>query len=211
MEYVVIALALLVLLIVGAAAYVVPKRRRQLPPSATGATGTDLLERPPVREEPPLVEEPAVEEPVVVEPEPVLEKPEPTAGRLVRLRARLARSQNVFGRGLLALLSRDKLDDDTWDEVEESLIMADVGVDATRELVERLRERARVLGTGSADGLRKLLTEELTTALDPQLDRALRASADGRPAVLLVVGVNGSGKTTTCGKIARVLVADGRS
>jgi fused signal recognition particle receptor len=216
MEYVVIALALLVLLIVGAVAYVVPKRRRQVPPSATGATGTDLLERPPTVEAPPVVEAPpGVEEPVVEAPEPeaapVLERPEPTAGRLVRLRTRLSRSQNVFGRGLLALLSRDKLDDDTWDEVEESLILADVGVEATRELVERLRERARVLGTGSADELRKLLAEELTNALDPSLDRALAATAADRPAVLLVVGVNGSGKTTTCGKIGRVLVADGRT
>jgi fused signal recognition particle receptor len=217
MEYVVIALALLVVLIIGAAAYVVPKRRREVPPGATGATGTDLLERPPVREAEPEAPAapPAVEEPVVVEPEaepaPALEKPEPTAGRLVRLRARLSRSQNVFGRGLLALLSRDKLDDDTWDEVEESLILADVGVEATRELVDRLRERARVLGTGSADELRKLLAEELTTALEPGLDRTLRSHAEGRPAVLLVVGVNGSGKTTTCGKIGRVLVADGRT
>jgi fused signal recognition particle receptor len=224
MEYVVIALALLVVLIIGAAAYVVPKRRREVPPGATGATGTDLLERPPVRQAEPeapaapaVVEKPAVEKPAVVAPEaetepaPVLEKPEPTAGRLVRLRARLARSQNAFGRGLLALLSRDKLDDDTWDEVEESLILADVGVDATRELVERLRERARVLGTGSSDELRKLLAEELTNALEPGLDRTLNSHADGRPAVLLVVGVNGSGKTTTCGKIGRVLVADGRT
>jgi fused signal recognition particle receptor len=218
MEYVVIAIALLVVLIVGVAAYVVPKRRRELPPSATGGTGTDLLERPPVREAEPEVEPvapPVAQEPVVAEPEPeaapVLEKPEPTAGRLVRLRTRLARSQNVLGRGLLALLSRDKLDDDTWDEVEESLILADVGVEATRQLVDRLRERARVLGTGSADELRKLLAEELTNALDPAMDRTLISHADGRPAVLLVVGVNGSGKTTTCGKIGRVLVADGRT
>ena len=218
MEYVVIAIALLVVLIVGVAAYVVPKRRRELPPSATGGTGTDLLERPPVREAEPEVEPvapPVAQEPVVAEPEPeaapVLEKPEPTAGRLVRLRTRLARSQNVLGRGLLALLSRDKLDDDTWDEVEESLIPADVGVEATRQLVDRLRERARVLGTGSADELRKLLAEELTNALDPAMDRTLTSHADGRPAVLLVVGVNGSGKTTTCGKIGRVLVADGRT
>ena len=218
MEYVVIAIALLVVLIVGVAAYVVPKRRRELPPSATGGTGTDLLERPPVREAEPEVEPvapPVAQEPVVVEPEPeaapVLEKPEPTAGRLVRLRTRLARSQNVLGRGLLALLSRDKLDDDTWDEVEESLILADVGVEATRQLVDRLRERARVLGTGSADELRKLLAEELTNALDPAMDRTLISHADGRPAVLLVVCVNGSGKTTTCGKIGRVLVADGRT
>jgi len=227
MEYVVVAAVLLVLLIVGAVAYVVPKRRRQLPPSATGATGTEVLERPPTTA-PPTVAEPSAEpsaEPEVVEPEvaepeleaapvveaPVIEKPEPTAGRLQRLRARLSRSQNALGRGLLALLSRDKLDDDTWDEVEESLLLADVGVEPTQELVERLRTQARVLGTGSADELRKLLTEELTNALDPALDRSLKASAEDRPAVVLVVGVNGSGKTTTCGKIGRVLVADGRT
>jgi fused signal recognition particle receptor len=223
MEYVLIALALLVVLIVGAAAYVLPRRRRTLPP---GGAGTDVLERPttdlapPVvtappatQAPPPVVEKPVTEEPAAEEPveAPAIERPEPAAGRLVRLRARLARSQNALGRGLLALLSRDNLDDDTWDEVEESLILADVGVEPTRELVGRLRDRARVLGTASADDLRKLLAEELTGALEPGLDRTLHSTAEGRPAVLLVVGVNGSGKTTTCGKIARVLVADGRT
>ncbi|GAA1039607.1 signal recognition particle-docking protein FtsY [Virgisporangium ochraceum] len=217
MEYVVIAVVLLVLLVAGAVAYVVPKRRRELPPSAPGASETEVLERPPTTAPPVVVEPPVVEEPpVAVGPEPAveapaIETPEPTAGRLTRLRARLSRSQNALGRGLLALLSRDKLDDDTWDEVEESLIRADVGVGPTQELVERLRTQARVMGTASPDELRKLLTEELTTALDPSMDRSLKASAEGRPAVVLVVGVNGSGKTTTCGKIGRVLVADGRS
>jgi fused signal recognition particle receptor len=143
---------------------------------------------------------------------PQLETPAPTAGRLARLRARLARSQNVFGRGLLGLLSRDHLDDDAWDDIEESLLSADVGVKATTEIVGRLREETRVRGTRSQEELKTLLTDELTTALDPKLDRGLNASpVDGKPAVILVVGVNGSGKTTTCGKIARVLVADGHS
>jgi fused signal recognition particle receptor len=141
-----------------------------------------------------------------------VEVPAPTEGRLVRLRARLARSQNVFGRGLLGLLSRDHLDDDAWDDIEESLLSADVGVKATTEIVGRLRERTRVQGTRTASELRQLLADELTEALDPKLDRSLSASPiDGKPAVILVVGVNGSGKTTTCGKIARVLIADGHS
>lgn len=144
--------------------------------------------------------------------EPVVEVPAPTAGRLVRLRARLSRSQNVFGKGLLGLLSRDHLDDDAWDEVEESLIGADVGVKATTEIVEKLRERTKVLGTRTSSQLRELLTEELTAALDPAMDRSLNATPkDGKPAVILVVGVNGAGKTTTCGKISRVLIADGHS
>ncbi|MEV0456076.1 signal recognition particle-docking protein FtsY, partial [Catellatospora methionotrophica] len=143
---------------------------------------------------------------------PEIEQPEPTAGRLVRLRARLSRSQNVFGKGLLGLLSRDHLDDDAWDEVEESLISADVGVQATTEIVAKLRERTRVLGTRTSSDLRTLLTEELTEALDPKLDRSLHTGVvDGRPSVILVVGVNGAGKTTSCGKIARVLVADGHT
>jgi fused signal recognition particle receptor len=178
-----------------------PPRPPAAPPTAppeevapeTGA-GTATIEAPPA----------PVEEAV--------ETPEPTAGRLVRLRARLSRSQNLLGRGLLAVLSRDRLDDDAWEEIEDSLITADVGVEATGEIVSRLRERTRVLGTSSASDLRDLLAEELLTALNPELDRSLKATPHGEdPAVVLVVGVNGSGKTTTCGKIARVLIADGHS
>jgi fused signal recognition particle receptor len=130
----------------------------------------------------------------------------------VRLRGRLARSQNVLGRGLLGLLARDRLDEDAWEEIEEILIGADVGVEASTALVERLRERTRVLSTREPAQLRELLADELLAALDPSVDRSLHtAPRDGMPAVLLVVGVNGSGKTTTCGKIARVLVAEGRT
>jgi fused signal recognition particle receptor len=204
--YVVIGLILLVLLLAGAAALLAPRRRRPPEPPVEAPPAPAPVEvAPPVEVE--------VAPPVEAEPEaPVLEKPEPTAGRLIRLRSRLSRSQNVLGKGLLALLSRDKLDDDTWDEVEETLIGADVGVAATTEIVGRLRERARVLGTSSASDLRKLLTDELVEALEPSFDRALKATPTSeRPAVILVVGVNGSGKTTTCGKIARVLIADGHT
>ncbi len=177
-----------------------------------------VIEEPPVEEElleEEVVEELAAEAPLVIEEpleEEALERPEPTAVRMARLRARLAKSQNMFGRGLLALLSRDRLDEDTWEEIEATLISADVGLEATTQIVDRLRERARIQGTANVAGLRELLADELLTALDPTLDRGLRVTpVDGRPAVLLVVGVNGSGKTTTCGKIARVLVADGHS
>jgi fused signal recognition particle receptor len=141
-----------------------------------------------------------------------LDTPAPTAGRLTRLRARLARSQSTLGRGLFALLSRDTVDEDTWEEVEDTLLGADMGVAATTELVERLRTRVRVEGVRDQGQLRAVLREELVTAIG-EADRSLRTlpHADGRPAVVLVVGVNGTGKTTTCGKLARVLVADGRS
>ncbi|MEU4561368.1 signal recognition particle-docking protein FtsY [Actinoplanes sp. NPDC023936] len=226
MEYVVAAVILLVVLVVGAAGLVVPKlRRRELPPPSEGSTTT--LERPPAvptvpeEELPPLIERPVspaaappvvAEAPVVEEAKPEIEQPAPTAGRLVRLRARLARSQNAFGRGLLTVLSRDHLEEDDWEEIEESLITADVGVEATQVIVERLRERVRVLGTRTVSGVREQLVEELVAALEPDLDRSLRTTPhEGRPAVVLVVGVNGAGKTTTCGKIGRVLIADGRT
>jgi fused signal recognition particle receptor len=159
-------------------------------------------------------------EPAEAAVEPAVEMPEPTAGRLVRLRARLSRSQSSLGRGLLALLSRERLDDEVWEEVESTLLQADVGVAATTEIVDRLRTRTRVLGTRGESELRGLLAAELTSALGPDLDRGLATGPrsgqpggqpGGRPAVLLVVGVNGTGKTTTCGKLARVLVADGRT
>jgi len=142
---------------------------------------------------------------------PALEVPEPSAGRLTRLRSRLARSQSSLGRGLLTLLSGDKVDDDTWDEVEETLIGADVGVAATGELVGALREKVAVEGARTPDEVRSLLRAELVRAVGTG-DRSLQTLPhEARPAIVLVVGVNGTGKTTTCGKLARLLVADGRS
>jgi fused signal recognition particle receptor len=209
--YVLIVLALVVVVGLGLVAAGVGRRRRpERPPEAPTRTAPAA---PPVELAPPIEgQEPAEPQvPVTVEPT-AAEIPEPTAGRLVRLRARLARSQTALGRGLLAVLARDRLDEEAWEELEDSLITADVGVTSTRQIVDRLRERTRVLGTRSPAELRSLLKEELVAALEPKLDRSLAATPhDGRPAVLLVVGVNGSGKTTTCGKIARVLVADGHT
>ena len=168
--------------------------------------------------------EPAASAPVATEdisseaePEPApvrtLDRPEGSAGRLVRLRQRLAGSQGGLGRGLLALLSRDRLDEDTWEQLEDTLLTADVGVGPTTELVAKLRTRLRVEGTPAAEA-RSVLREELLALVDPGMDRALCLDApdgSGGPSVILVVGVNGAGKTTSVGKIARVLVADGHS
>ncbi|MDT0481242.1 signal recognition particle-docking protein FtsY [Streptomyces canus] len=151
--------------------------------------------------------------PVVEELPPTeIEVPEPTAGRLVRLRSRLSRSQNALGKGLLTLLSREHLDDDTWEEIEDTLLTADVGVAPTQELVDGLRERVKVLGTRTPDELRGLLREELLKLVGTEVDRTVKTEPEERkPGIVMVVGVNGTGKTTTTGKLARVLVADGRS
>ncbi|OFT98976.1 signal recognition particle-docking protein FtsY [Brevibacterium sp. HMSC22B09] len=169
--------------------------------------------RTPPAHVPDLVED---TEPTEVEEERRYETPTEPTTRLARLRARLAKSNNVFGRGLLTLLSQDTLDEQTWEDIEDSLIMADLGVDTTAELVDSLRERVRVLGTRDPEHLKPLLREELIKVVDPTMDRTLNvdrteaAQAAGDPAVMLVVGVNGAGKTTTVGKIARVLVAEDR-
>jgi fused signal recognition particle receptor len=174
--------------------------------------GTDVIAPPAPTEadvETP-VEAPAEPAVVVEEPAaPAVEKPEGTASRLARLRQRLAGSQGGLGRGLLALLSRDKLDEDTWESIEDTLLTADVGVAPTQQLVDNLRARMRA--DGDADP-RAALREELLTLVGPDLDRRLQVSGDdGKPGVVLVVGVNGSGKTTTVGKLARILVAEERS
>jgi fused signal recognition particle receptor len=145
--------------------------------------------------------------PVETAPAPALEKPESASSRLVRLRQRLSGSQGGLGRGLLALLSRDRLDEDTWEAIEDTLLTADVGVEPTQQVVEGLRNRLRV--EGNTEDPRGVLREELLKLVDPALDRRLQITgADGKPGVVLVVGVNGAGKTTTVGKIARILVSE---
>ena len=180
------------------------KRGKSEPPRG----GTDVIAPPAEAPAEAPVEAPAAEP--VEAPAPELEKPEGTASRLVRLRQRLSKSQGGLGKGLLALLSRDRLDEDTWEDIEDTLLTADIGVAPTQELVERLRTRLRVEGN-EAGTPRDVLREELVNLVDPTMDRRLAISGeDGLPGVLLVVGVNGAGKTTTVGKIGRILVSEDR-
>ncbi|SFO37382.1 fused signal recognition particle receptor [Geodermatophilus obscurus] len=235
MEFVLIAIALVLVALVAGVGLLVGRGRRTTrldddavsgttltrprPPSApaappedrpAGATasGQGLAPVEPVAPGTPPVDLP----PAVAAPDVVFETPPPSAGRLVRLRSRLARSQSSLGRGLLTVLARERLTEDDWEEVEETLLAADVGVAATTQIVERLRTQSLVLATATPADLRALLVRELTAVLGPDLDRTLGTDRrEGRPGVVLVVGVNGAGKTTTVGKIARVLVGDGRS
>jgi fused signal recognition particle receptor len=218
-EFVVLGIVLGVFLVAAFVAFLKAPTRRELPPVETPVETPPVEAPPEVAVEAPPAAEPVVEAPPA--PEPTVETPPPSAGRMVRLRARLARSEGSLGRGLLALLSRDTIDDDTWDEVEEILLTADVGVSATRQIVDNLRTQVQVLGARTPDQVRTLLRDQLLVALGSDLDRTLHTlphPADGggvgeggaRPAVVLMVGVNGTGKTTTCGKLARALVGDGQ-
>lgn len=146
---------------------------------------------------------------------PALEVPEAPAGRLARLRDRLARSGSPLGAKLLAVLSRDHLTEDDWDELEETLLLADVGAGPAGELIDALRTQVRVQGVKDPASVRAMLRAELIRLVDPTLDRSLHTTpgtdeaGEKVPAVVLVVGVNGTGKTTTVGKLTRVLVAEG--
>ncbi|KAB2341901.1 signal recognition particle-docking protein FtsY [Actinomadura rudentiformis] len=209
MEYLILIAGLAALaLIVGGVMFLRPGRRKPVEPPERPADvlpgGTTVVDEaeataPPVERAPPA---PVIE----------IEKPPPSAGRLVRLRARLARSQSTFGKTLLGLLSRDTLDDDAWDEIEDTLIGADIGVAVARQITEDLRTKVQVLGSRTPEEVRGLLKAELIKQIGPDLDRSLHTERHAnKPAVMMVVGVNGTGKTTTCGKLARVLVGDDRT
>jgi fused signal recognition particle receptor len=170
-----------------------------------GGVGTIEARRPTAPPEPDVD--------VLVEELPTLERPASARGRLARLRARLARSNSAIGSALLGLLSRGGLDEEAWEEVEDTLIRADLGVEASTELVDRLRTKVKVDGSGATSEaeVKAWLKEDLLDLVGPDLDRRIASSrVEGRPAVILVVGVNGTGKTTTVGKLARVLVAEDR-
>ncbi|PVU81878.1 signal recognition particle-docking protein FtsY [Cellulomonas sp. WB94] len=220
------------------ATLVLVRRRGATPPDAptvgttvvdehatTAVADASVVEAPTA----PAPDQDLLEELPGLEEAPPLEVPAPVAGRLARLRDRLARSGSPLGTRLLAVLSRDHLTEDDWDELEETLLLADVGAGPSAELIAALRTQVRVHGLRDAGEVRALLREQLIALVDPNLDRSLATGpvaqvpapdAEGPepgvptahvPAVVLVVGVNGTGKTTTVGKLARVLVAEGRT
>src|SRR6476619_1945611 len=135
----------------------------------------------------------------------------PPEGRLDRLRGRLAKSQNTLGRGMLGLLGGGDLDEEAGEAVEDTLLIADLGPVVTESVVSALRSRMASSGVRTEADARAVVRDVLIAELRPDLDRSIKALPhDNKPSVLLVVGVNGTGKTTTVGKLARVLVADGR-
>lgn len=205
-----IVLAVLAIVGIIALAYLATHRRQQ-PPSST------VIDAAPARGDEPVTQ-PDLDS--STEPETAaaiaLERPEALASRWTRLRARLATS-GAIGNALLSVLSRGKLSEEDWEEIEETLLMADLGIGPTTELMDTLRRDAKVLDTSDPAAVRAILRRELLALVNPEMDRSLNTGAvigdDGaaHPATVLVVGVNGTGKTTTVGKIARALVAEEKS
>jgi fused signal recognition particle receptor len=215
MELVIILIVIAVLLVagVGTTLLVRPRRRgRVAAPPAPPTTSAPGQTAAPPAEDTTTVAPPVEVLPPVAEPTPTEPPPAPLRGRLVRLRGRLAASRGGFGTVLLNLLSRDALDDQAWDDIEDTLITADMGVAPSRQIVEELRTQVKVAGTRSPDEVRTMLRTELIRQIGPDIDRTLHTAAHGdRPAVVLVVGVNGTGKTTVCGKLGRALLGEGET
>jgi len=215
MTYLIIIIAIVALLVIVGGGALLLRPRRRGPAAPPPAAGTAPRPAGPAGQtgESGAGGAPAAVLPPAAEPEaPSIEQPPPLAGRLARLRGRLARSQTGFGSVLLGLLSRGTLDDQAWEDIEDTLLTADMGVSPSRQIVEELKTQVRVAGTRNADDVRAMLRGELIRAIGPDMDRSLHVQRHGdRPAVLLVVGVNGTGKTTACGKLARALVGDGRT
>ena len=194
-----------------------PADQPQVPVAEESPAPSDGAQESPEqpRAGPEAAEEPAVEVESAVEPAPSVERPEPVRGRMERLRERLA-SSGALGRAILGVLSRGQLSAADWEEIEESLLIADLGLEATDSLMEALKRRVAVESTTDEARIREILREELLALVGPNMDRSLdlsRPEVDGtaKPAVVLMVGVNGTGKTTTVGKLARILVAEDKS
>lgn len=187
-------------------------------PEVQKAESAESAEKPseaPAAEEPSEASSEEEAQPVAPEQESspdALETPEPAQGRMQRLRSRLAKSGS-FGKMLFGVLSRGDLSAEDWEEIEDTLLLADLGIAATDELMEELRTQAKVLGTSNPVKIREILRTKLIELVNPDLDRSLHLEqADGsKPGIVLAVGVNGTGKTTTVGKIARILVAENKS
>lgn len=161
--------------------------------------------------EAPAPEAPAPEAPEAPAAAPQIEEIAPTEGRLERLRGRLARSQNALGRSMLGLIGGGDLDEDAWQDVEDTLLVADLGPVVAESVISQLRSRLASSAVRTEADAKAVLRDVLINELQPGMDRSIRALPhDDHPSVLLMVGVNGTGKTTTVGKLARVLVADGR-
>ena len=214
MEYLIIVIVLVVLVLIAGGAMLVRSRRR---PRGGGTPEAPAAASPPAPPGPgegdgsgqPDLLIPTVTGPTATE---IAEAPPPLAGRMTRLRGRLARSQSGFGSVLLGLLSRDGLDDQGWAEIEDTLVGADLGAAPAAQIVNELRTQVRVGGARGSDQVRTLLRQDLIEQVGADMDRSLHVDRHGdRPAVVLMVGVNGTGKTSTCGKLARALIGEGHT
>lgn len=140
-----------------------------------------------------------------------IEKPESKTSRMRRLKERLA-GKGKFGRAILNVLSSADLEDSDWEAIEDELLAADMGVEPTVELIGKLKVKQKVAGEKDATQVRRMAKRMLTDMLDRKAERSLNLEVpEGSPtktAGILMVGVNGGGKTTTVGKLARLLVAD---
>jgi fused signal recognition particle receptor len=214
MELVIILIAIAVLVVAGLGTtfLVRPRRRRVSAPPPPPVPGPGRTTAPPAEQAEGGAAPSTEVLPPTVPPRPREEAPAPLRGRLTRLRGRLAASRGGFGSTLLNLLSRDVLDDQAWEDIEDTLITADMGVAPSRQITEELRTQVKVTGTRDPGQVRTMLRTELIRQIGPDMDRTLHTGSHGdRPSIMLIVGVNGTGKTTVAGKLARALIGEGQT
>ena len=163
-------------------------------------------------ESPVATEPPPVGSAVTESATPAVETPEAAGTRMQRLKARLSKSGNPFGKALFNILAKDQLSEADWEDVEDTLLLADVGAEASEQLVEELRNDARIAGQSDPAEVRAALKDKLLKLVGTDVDRRLNADKEGanKPSVIIMVGVNGTGKTTTAGKLSRLLVSEGK-
>ena len=158
---------------------------------------------------PVAVDEPAAE----ASPQPAAQpatQDKPASSWLARLRASLSRSRESFGSGLLGWLRGKKIDDELYEELETRLLTADVGVETTAALIKQIMAQASRKELKQGEALIELLRNEMANLLKP-VDQPLVIDGSHSPMVILMVGVNGVGKTTTIGKLAKRFQAEGKT
>ncbi|MBB2955441.1 fused signal recognition particle receptor [Bifidobacterium commune] len=181
---------------------------------AVGSSGAVESVEPSAKASDASVSDDSAESPLATETATTdVEIPEPKDSRTIRLKEKLSKSSNPFGRVLFNILAKDQLAESDWEDVEDTLLLADVGSEASEKLVDELRNDARITGTADPQEVRQSLRSKLVDLVDSQSDRALNAEKPDakKPSVIIMVGVNGTGKTTTTGKLARLFVSEGKS
>lgn len=201
-----------------ATAAATPAEKPDLAAQSDGFDGSDAADSAGLTAEPASPAEPALTPSAQPESAPEAsaptkaETPESIGSRLTRLKAKLAKSGNPFGKALFDILAKDNLSEADWEDVEDTLLLADVGAEASAQLVDELRTDARITGKADSAEVRATLKEKLLDLVGRDTDRRLNVEKPGaaKPGVIIMVGVNGTGKTTTAGKLARMFVAENK-
>ena len=155
-------------------------------------------------------QEPAAEKAQAVEDQPVEEQPAETGGWTARLKQGLSKSRDKMAKSLAGVFGGGKIDEDLYEELETVLLTSDMGIEATEHLMDEVRRRVSLKGLSDGRELRQALKEAVYDLLAP-LEKPLEIPDNGQPFVIMMAGINGAGKTTSIGKLAKYFQSQGKS